>query len=223
MDLRSRGASEIEVQQFFKDHVKFCTIVFREWLQGARGEPPLFSDVDPRLAQRIEDCAKEASLAERMRARETLSVTTKPQQSQRHQESARTSPKGSKKRKGAAPNSKPKKGSSGGSASPRKQSRSEPGKLENFAAHLQAFRRLTESRSGGRPSVDDKGGVCLHLLMTGSCRHSATSCRFSHKLTEWAKLGVTRTSMLNELDGVHQSTNGDNSAAEGDESGESSE
>ena len=29
MDLRSRGASEIEVQQFFKDHVKFCTIVFR--------------------------------------------------------------------------------------------------------------------------------------------------------------------------------------------------
>ena len=151
------------------------------------------------------------------------SRTTKPQQSQRHQESARTSPKGSKKRKGAAPNSKPKKGSSGGSASPRKQSRSEPGKLENFAAHLQAFRRLTESRSGGRPSVDDKGGVCLHLLMTGSCRHSATSCRFSHKLTEWAKLGVTRTSMLNELDGVHQSTNGDNSAAEGDESGESSD
>ena len=29
--------------------------------------------------------------------------------------------------------------------------------------------------------------------------------------------------MLNELDGVHQSTNGDDSAAEGDESGESSE
>ena len=29
--------------------------------------------------------------------------------------------------------------------------------------------------------------------------------------------------MLNELDGVHQSTNGDNSAAEGDESGESSD
>ena len=129
MDLRSRGASEREVQQFFKDHLKSCTIVFREWLQGARGEPPLFSDVDPRLAQRIEDCANEASLAERMRARETLSVTTKPQQSQRHQESAWTSPKGSKKRKGAAPNSKPKKGSSGGSASPRKQSRSEPEKL----------------------------------------------------------------------------------------------
>ena len=83
MDLRSRGASEREVQQFFKDHLKSCTIVFREWLQGARGEPPLFSDVDLRLARRIEDCVKEASLAERMRARETLSVTTKPQQSQR--------------------------------------------------------------------------------------------------------------------------------------------
>ena len=88
MDLRSRGASEIEVQQFFKDHVKFCTIVFREWLQGARGEPPLFSDVDLRLAQRIEDCVKEASLAERMRARETLSVTTKPQQSHRQQQNS---------------------------------------------------------------------------------------------------------------------------------------
>ena len=33
MDLRSRGAPEREVQQFFKDHLKFCTIVFREWLQ----------------------------------------------------------------------------------------------------------------------------------------------------------------------------------------------
>ena len=78
MDIRSRGASEREVQQFFKDHLKFCTIVFREWLQGARGEPPLFSDVDPRLAQRIEDCVKEASLAERMRARETLSDDKAP-------------------------------------------------------------------------------------------------------------------------------------------------
>ena len=40
MDLRSRGASEIEVQQFFKDHVKFCTIVFRGCKE--RGESRLF-------------------------------------------------------------------------------------------------------------------------------------------------------------------------------------
>ena len=51
MDLRSRGASEREVQQFVKDHLKFCTIVFREWLQGARGERcrPSPSATDRRL------------------------------------------------------------------------------------------------------------------------------------------------------------------------------
>ena len=110
MDLRSRGASEIEVQQFFKDHVKFCTIVFREWLQGARGEPPLFSDVDLRLAQRIEDCVKEASLAERMRARETLSVTTKPQQSRAIRRARGPRPKGARNARAQHPIASPRKG-----------------------------------------------------------------------------------------------------------------